>query len=75
MEVTPTRIRVHIDADACEGHGRCYVLAPIVFAADGDGHGEVIVSEPDTPELVAAADLAMRNCPESAIHISPANEA
>lgn len=75
METTPTRLKVDIDAEACEGHGRCYMLAPTVFAPDDDGHGTVIVSVVDTPELAAAAELAMRNCPESAIHISPTPDA
>jgi len=36
-------MRVHIDAKVCEGHGRCYVLSPLVFAADEEGNGEVLV--------------------------------
>lgn len=63
-------MRVHIDANVCEGHGRCYVLSPSVFAADGEGNGEVLVAELDSPELIAAADLASKNCPEGAITVS-----
>jgi len=58
---------VRIDASQCEGHGRCYLLAPTVFSADDEGHGVVVVSVLKTPDQVAAADLAVRNCPESAI--------
>jgi len=64
-------MRVTIDAKLCEGHGRCYALAPDVFAADDDGHGEVVLRTLDTPELQAAAETAMRNCPETAIEITP----
>ena len=35
-------MQVRIDLDRCEGHGRCYVLAPSVFAADAEGNGEVV---------------------------------
>jgi ferredoxin len=63
-------MRVHIDAKVCEGHGRCYVLSPLVFAADEEGNGEVLVEELDSPDLIAAADLASKNCPEGAITVS-----
>lgn len=62
-------MKVEIDANMCEGHGRCYVLSPDVFAPDDDGHGLVIVENLDTPELVKAAELAIGNCPESAIKL------
>ena len=61
----------HVDPEKCQGHNRCYALAPDVFAADDDGHGEVVLRTPDTPELQAAAETAMRNCPETAIEITP----
>ena len=35
--------RVCVDADRCEGHGRCYTLAPDVFDADDVGHAIVRV--------------------------------
>jgi len=61
---------VRIDTNQCEGHGRCYLLVPTVFSADDEGHGVAVVSELKTPDQVAAADLAVRNCPESAITLS-----
>ena len=64
-------MKVTIDADLCEGHGRCYALAPEVFTADDEGHGEVVQPTPDTPELREAAQTAAQNCPESAITITP----
>ena len=30
-------MRVHIDDERCEGHGRCYALAPTVFEPDEIG--------------------------------------
>jgi len=63
-------MRVTIDAKLCEGHGRCYALAPEIFAADDDGHGEVVVRTLDTPEQQALAETAARNCPESAIELT-----
>ena len=62
-------MRLRIDADACTGHGRCYVLAPEVFEPDDEGHSVGLYDEvPD--ELVDKAQLAAANCPESAISIT-----
>jgi len=61
-------MRLRIDADACTGHGRCYVLAPEVFDPDDEGHSVGLVD--DIPEeLLDKARLAAANCPESAITI------
>jgi ferredoxin len=63
-------MRVHIDANLCEGHGRCYVLSPSVFAADEEGHGHVLQGELDDPALISAAEFGSKNCPEGAITVS-----
>jgi ferredoxin len=63
-------LRVAIDSSICEGHGRCYVLSPEVFAADEEGNGEVLVSELNSEELIVAARLAAGNCPEGAITLA-----
>jgi ferredoxin len=62
--------RVCVDADRCEGHGRCYTLAPDVFDADEIGHAVVLV-ENVSGELEAQATDAEKNCPEGAITLSP----
>ena len=60
------RVKVVLDANACTGHGRCYMLAPDVFAPDERGHCEVRIA--DVPDaLVAQATLAVSNCPERAL--------
>jgi ferredoxin len=59
-------MRVRVDADLCVGHGRCYVLAPDVFASDDFGHCE-IVTEVVEGELAEHARLGADNCPERAI--------
>ena len=61
-------MRLRIDAEACTGHGRCYVLSPEVFEPDDEGHSVSLVDEiPD--DLLDKARLAAANCPESAISI------
>jgi ferredoxin len=55
-----------LDSSLCQGHGRCYQLAPDVFDADDDGHCvPKMTSVPD--ELVDKASLGVDNCPEVAL--------
>lgn len=61
--------RVAVDAARCEGHGRCYTLAPDIFDADEVGHAVVLV-ENVSGDLEAQAVDAERNCPEAAITLS-----
>jgi len=61
-------VKVRVDADACVGHGRCYVLAPEIFGDDERGHC-VVLSEQLTPGLEEPARRAEANCPEGAIHL------
>ena len=46
-------MKVHVDEDRCEGHGRCYALAPAVFEPDDLGNAEVVG---DGRVVVAALD-------------------
>jgi ferredoxin len=61
--------RVCVDADRCEGHGRCYTLAPDVFDADEVGHAVVLV-ENVSGDLEPQAIEAEKNCPEAAITLT-----
>ena len=59
-------MRVSIDTDLCQGHGRCYELAPETFGDDERGYGEVLV--PDVPaSAVESVEAAVRACPERAV--------
>ena len=59
-------LRVHLDAERCVGHGRCYELAPEVFGEDERGHCQLLLdSVPET--LAGAAQNGEANCPEQAI--------
>lgn len=62
-------MRVVIDKAACSGHGRCYTLAPSVFAADDNGYGELVIEGKLPPELEPAARTGEANCPERAIRV------
>jgi ferredoxin len=62
-------MRVILDSAKCQGHGRCYALAPSLFEADDEGYSVL----KETGELPAEreddARIAADNCPEYAITI------
>lgn len=62
-------MHIAYDREKCQGHGRCYALAPDLFDADDEGYATVLVSGELSPEQVAQAQLAADNCPEYAITI------
>lgn len=62
-------MRVRVDEDRCEGHGRCYALAPELFEPDDIGNA-VVVGDGSVPvDAEAKARLAAQNCPERAVII------
>jgi ferredoxin len=67
-------MRVHVDPDRCEGHGRCYATAPNLFEPDDIGNGHEIGDGSVTPGHERAARLAAANCPEFAIVIEESGE-
>ena len=62
-------MKVQIDSDRCQGHGRCYDLAPELFSADDEGYGRVLGDGLVPPDHEEGARLAAANCPESAVTI------
>jgi ferredoxin len=62
-------MKVHVDEDRCEGHGRCYALAPAVFEPDDLGNAQVVGDGTVAPGEEDRARLAAANCPELAITI------
>jgi ferredoxin len=64
-------MRVILDTEKCQGHGRCYVLAPEVFAPDEEGYGSVLQGEV-SGDLLEQARRGAMGCPEAAITIEEA---
>ena len=60
-------MKVRIDPDRCQGHGRCYDLAPRLFGEDDEGYGTVLGDGVVPPDAERDARLAVANCPEQAI--------
>ncbi|MFC4590866.1 ferredoxin [Sphaerisporangium corydalis] len=62
-------MKVKIDPERCQGHGRCYDLAPGLFHDDEEGYGQVTGDGVVPPGEEHTARLAVSNCPERAIDI------
>lgn len=63
-------MRVKVDETLCTGHGRCYALAPDVFAPDDEGYNAArgqVVDVPDGGD--EAARRAVESCPEGALSV------
>ncbi len=61
-------MRLLLDAERCQGHGRCYMLAPDLFDADEVGHCVLLVDEVPAA-LEADARNGVDNCPEQALSL------
>ena len=62
-------MKVTIDAELCQGHGRCFAIAPDLFGFDDMGNGIVIGDGTLNESSLKLAQLAQANCPEHAIFI------
>jgi ferredoxin len=63
-------LHVHVDSEKCQGHNRCYALAPELFDVDDLGFAFEL-NEGVVPEnLEDQARTAAANCPEFAISIT-----
>jgi ferredoxin len=62
-------VRVQISSERCQGHGRCYELAPGLFGADDEGYGMVLGDGTVPPGAEQEARLAEANCPERAVEV------
>jgi ferredoxin len=71
-------VKIRLDRQACQGHGRCYALSPGLFDCDDEGYallpgagegGDAVFSLDLDPSQEADASRAADNCPEFAITI------
>ena len=63
-------MRVHVDQERCQGHNRCYSIAPELFDIDDLGNAHEVGDGVVPPGLEEKAQLAVANCPEFAISVS-----
>jgi len=61
-------MKVRVDPAKCQGHGRCFALAPEIF--QGDDRSHCLIPNENVPRhLEAKARLGKVNCPEGAIRV------
>lgn len=70
--VTPMTARLHVDRQACAGHGLCYGVAPELLDSDEQGDPMITV-DPVPDELESIAQEAVRSCPERALTVATAS--
>ena len=63
-------MRIQLDSEKCQGHNRCYALAPELFDVDDYGTAVLVGDGSVPPELAEKARLAAANCPEFAITVT-----
>lgn len=62
-------MKLLIDSGRCQGHGRCYYLAPELFGDDEEGYGQILSTGVVPRDQEREARLAAANCPERAIDL------
>lgn len=64
---------VYVDAKRCQGHARCWAIAPETFGIDDEGFGFVFPGREGSAEE-ANVQKAIKNCPERAIKVRDSGE-
>ena len=62
-------MKIEIDSDLCQGHNRCFALAPDLVDVDDYGQAFVLNDGNVSAEHENKAELIVDNCPEFAIRV------
>ena len=62
-------MKIQVNTEKCQGHARCYAIAPELFDVDDYGQSSVRGDGVVPEDLVEKAKLAIANCPEFAIDV------
>jgi ferredoxin len=62
-------VKIWIDPEKCQGHARCYAMAPDLFEVDDYGMSTALDGGEVPASLEDKARLAIANCPEYAIEV------
>jgi ferredoxin len=60
-------MKIHVIEEKCQGHNRCFVVAPDLFELDDYGYAHEVNQGEVPPDQQEKAQLAIANCPENAI--------
>lgn len=67
------KMKIHVEAALCQGHNRCYSIAPELFEVDDYGNSKATGDGVVAPHLEEKARLAVQNCPEHAVRLTKAD--
>ena len=62
-------MKIKVETEKCQGHNRCFVVAPDLFELDDFGYAHETEGGVVPPGEEEKARLAVKNCPERAIII------
>ena len=62
-------MKIRVESEKCQGHNRCFVVAPELFELDDYGYAHELNDGEVPRDLEEKARLAVQNCPERAIFI------
>jgi ferredoxin len=62
-------MRLVLDENRCQGHGRCYSLFPDLFGSDFEGRGVVRAAVAEAADI-DVAQRAIEACPERALELA-----
>ena len=62
--------RFHIEPGRCQGHNRCYAIAPELVEIDDYGTARAKGDGTVADALLDKARLAVKNCPEHAVRLT-----
>jgi ferredoxin len=62
-------MKIKVESEKCQGHNRCFVVAPDLFELDEYGYAHEVNDGVVPPGEEEKARLAVANCPEQAIII------
>jgi ferredoxin len=62
-------MRIRVNPNLCQGHNRCFSLAPELFAVDDFGLATALNDGQVAPGMEEKAQLCIDNCPEFAITV------
>ena len=63
-------MRICVNANLCQGHNRCFSLAPELFEVDDFGLATAVNDGQVPAGMEEKAQLAIDNCPEFAITVA-----
>lgn len=63
-------MKISFTRELCQGHNRCYMLAPEIFDVDDEGYAVLRIDGEIPKDLEGKAQLCVDNCPEYAITIA-----